>query len=308
MKNARQAWDLEQIARAVGFTTSRFLGRGRYDTRPFGTQAEALADARGDRRAIVYAITPEGWTIHIVNGDQIAKETTMETTKTYTAKNDAVRAAREALKGKHRDPMSGVHFRVAQLGEEWAWREIDLGTGEVALNGMLADGIDPNPQPALPPVTKVPPKGKAATPKAKASAKPAAPAKETRDQKRLRLIAEADARNKARGNAPKPPKAPRAPGAATGATPSKKAEALAAAQRGELPTPPDFSAETHKRFRKTLEQLIDFAKAGNLKELKGDKTEPKSSSRVAVCRYRDLAIVALEAKAKAAKAAAKLAA
>jgi hypothetical protein len=63
---------------------------------------------------IVYAVTPEGWTIHIVNGDKIPMETDMTdaTTKTYSSKSNAIRAARAALKGKHRDPLSGVHFRL----------------------------------------------------------------------------------------------------------------------------------------------------------------------------------------------------
>jgi hypothetical protein len=74
MGNARQAWDDEKIAAAVGYTTSRFLGRGAYDTRRFATLADALADAQGDRRALVYAISPEGFTIHITNGDRIAKQ------------------------------------------------------------------------------------------------------------------------------------------------------------------------------------------------------------------------------------------
>jgi hypothetical protein len=71
-QTARQAWDIQQIARAVNYTTARFLGRGRYDTRRFDTLADALADARGDYRALVYAITPEGFTVHVVNGDKIA--------------------------------------------------------------------------------------------------------------------------------------------------------------------------------------------------------------------------------------------
>ncbi len=70
--NAKAAWDAEQIARAVEFTTCRFLGAGRYDTRRFEDRAVAEADATGDRRAMVFAITPEGWTIHIINGDKIA--------------------------------------------------------------------------------------------------------------------------------------------------------------------------------------------------------------------------------------------
>jgi predicted lipid-binding transport protein (Tim44 family) len=129
------------------------------------------------------------------------------------------------------------------------------------------------------------------------------PAKETREQKRLRKIAEADARNQAKdaAKAAKPPKPARA--AAAPKAGSKRAEIQAAAERGELPTPPDFTADTHKRFRPVLQKLVDAANAGDLKTLRADTTEPKSSSRVAVCRYRDLAIVALQARAKQAKAA-----
>lgn len=72
MKHASQVLDDQFITRAVGFTTSRFGGRGVYDTRRFTTMNEALDDARGDRRAIVYAVSPEGFTTHIINGDKIA--------------------------------------------------------------------------------------------------------------------------------------------------------------------------------------------------------------------------------------------
>jgi len=64
---ARAAFDAKQIARATHFTTCRFLGVGRYDTRQFATLDDARADAAG-ARALIYAITPEGWTIHVENG------------------------------------------------------------------------------------------------------------------------------------------------------------------------------------------------------------------------------------------------
>jgi hypothetical protein len=76
-----------------------------------------------------------------------------------------------------------------------------------------------------------------------------------------------------------------------------KRAAVDAAKAGKLPTPPDFSKPTHARFRKTLDAIVAAAKAGDIKALKADKTEPKSSSRVALCRYRDLCIVALSAAA-----------
>ncbi|WP_439579343.1 hypothetical protein [Elioraea sp.] len=61
-------WSAEQIARAAYFTVARFRGRGAYDTRRFATLAEARAEAAGDRRAMVYAVTPEGITVHVENG------------------------------------------------------------------------------------------------------------------------------------------------------------------------------------------------------------------------------------------------
>lgn len=68
MKHASQVLDGQCIATAVAFTTVRLKGRGGYDTLRF----DALNDARGGRRAIVRAISPAGFTPHIINGDQIA--------------------------------------------------------------------------------------------------------------------------------------------------------------------------------------------------------------------------------------------
>jgi hypothetical protein len=47
------------------YTTSRFLGRGRYDTRQFDTLDKAKADALGDRRAMIYVVTSEGFSAHL---------------------------------------------------------------------------------------------------------------------------------------------------------------------------------------------------------------------------------------------------
>lgn len=64
----RTEFDAAQIARAAEFTTARFLGRGKYEIRRFETRSEAEADAVGDRRAMVYAVTAEGMSIHLGNG------------------------------------------------------------------------------------------------------------------------------------------------------------------------------------------------------------------------------------------------
>lgn len=100
----------------------------------------------------------------------------------------------------------------------------------------------------------------------------------------------------AKPSAAKPAPATKAVVPAKPKTIGKRAQIEADAAAGKLPTPPDFSAETHARFRKRLGEIIAAVKAGDIKALKADTTEPKSSSRVALCRYRDLAIIALEAQ------------
>ena len=45
----------------------------------------------------------------------------------------------------------------------------------------------------------------------------------------------------------------------------ERAAIEAAAREGKLPEPPDFSAETHKRFRNKLANVVELAKAGDLK-------------------------------------------
>jgi len=76
---------------------------------------------------------------------------------------------------------------------------------------------------------------------------------------------------------------------------AKMTAALEAARRGELPVAPDFSAETHKRFRPRLAEAVKLAEAGDLVALRAFHINPISTSPKAIMRYRDLAIIALEA-------------
>jgi hypothetical protein len=76
---------------------------------------------------------------------------------------------------------------------------------------------------------------------------------------------------------------------------SKRAAVLADAQGGKLPSPPDFSAPTHARYRDTLGELVALAKAGNIEVLKRLEFKTYSSSPKAMAKYRDLAVIALEA-------------
>jgi hypothetical protein len=100
--------------------------------------------------------------------------------------------------------------------------------------------------------------------------------------------------------AAKAPKAPRAAKPAAAADATKKARRSAAeesAKDGKLPTPPDFSAETHSRFRGKLDKLAAMVKAKDIAGLKAESINPVSSSPKALDRYRNHAVIALEARA-----------
>lgn len=107
--------------------------------------------------------------------------------------------------------------------------------------------------------------------------------------------------------APKAPKEPKPAKAAVAKAPAapkpegKRAAAIAAAERGEVPEAPDFTAETHKAWRKKLAEVVALVEARDIVGLKANTVEPKSSSRKQICTYRDHAIKALEAQAAAAK-------
>jgi len=76
----------------------------------------------------------------------------------------------------------------------------------------------------------------------------------------------------------------------------KDADIEARAWRGELPPPPDFSAATHARFRAKLEGLVALAEKGDVDGLRAVIINPVSSSPKAMARYRDLAVMAIEAR------------
>jgi hypothetical protein len=76
----------------------------------------------------------------------------------------------------------------------------------------------------------------------------------------------------------------------------RNADLDARARQGELPSPPDFSAPTHARFRSKLESLTALAKRGDAEALRAVTINPVSSSPKALARYRDLCIAALDAR------------
>lgn len=68
------------------------------------------------------------------------------------------------------------------------------------------------------------------------------------------------------------------------------------ARQGELPPPPDFSAPTHARFRAKLAALVELAGKADATGLRAIAINPVSSSSKALARYRDLAVLAIEAR------------
>jgi hypothetical protein len=75
----------------------------------------------------------------------------------------------------------------------------------------------------------------------------------------------------------------------------RDAEIEAKARQGELPPPPDFSAPTHARFRAKLAALVELAGKADATGLRAIAINPVSSSPKALARYRDLAVLAIEA-------------
>jgi hypothetical protein len=90
--------------------------------------------------------------------------------------------------------------------------------------------------------------------------------------------------------APEPAAAPSAPRR------RRDADIEAKARQGELPPPPDFSAPTHARFRSKLAALVELAGKADATGLRAIAINPVSSSPRALARYRDLAVLAKEAR------------
>jgi hypothetical protein len=76
----------------------------------------------------------------------------------------------------------------------------------------------------------------------------------------------------------------------------KRKAIIEQAHAGALPVVPDFSKPTHARFRAKLARLVALAEAGDVEGLKAVTINPVSTSPKAMARYRDLAIIAIEAR------------
>ena len=75
-------------------------------------------------------------------------------------------------------------------------------------------------------------------------------------------------------------------------------QAEEAAKNGTVPPPPDFSANTHKSYRKHLEAVVAMVTAKDIDGLKKWKPSRTDGSPAMIDRYRRIALTALQAKAK----------
>jgi len=285
--------EYEIIERATRFDATIFLGVGRFHTETFDSLDAARAraalmagEAKNGRKGMVYAITPEGRSAFVPAHYQprlIEKETEMTTTNlstTQIAQLSAIMTGGGFKRANSKDAAIKRFLNVAtEAGIKAPAGFLDIDDFDLAAGHLRAE-LD---------ILKAGDQVAAMEAKAEATTKP---------RKRAPVAVKAPAK------AEKPAKAPKAekPAKADKAI-GKRAAILAAAEAGTLPPVPDFSAETHKRFRAKLAQVVALAEAGDIKGLEAFEINPVSSSPKAIDKYRNLAVIALKARAAQGKAA-----
>lgn len=297
--------DTAMIERAVRFEATIFLGVGQYHTAGFERLEDAREAARqfaevakNGRRGMVYAITAEGRSTLVPDSYEPASTpqpeglNVMETklTGTEIARLTAVLNGETGYKRANSKEAAIARFLkvAAEKGIAADKAAAYLGHDFELAEHMVFERI--NGAASIPQVQAASPQ-----PADQETAMEAAAEATTKPRKRNRAALE----TVAEARAEKAPKAPKADKPAAG----KRAAILEAAQRGELPTPPDFSAETHKRFRPKLAAVVALVEAGAIEELEAFAINPVSSSPKAIAKYRDLAVIALKARASQGKAA-----
>ncbi len=287
MQKPKTHIDTAMIERAVRFDATIFLGTGQFHTAPFERLEDAREAARrfgevanNGRKGLVYAITAEGRSTLVPDAYEPATlidgATTMNATTLSAldfAKLTAVIVGGAYKRSANKDAAVAKFLKAADekglrptaerlLGQA----DMDFDTAEHVIFEAIKGG-----HASIPEV-------KANTP---AEAMEAAAEATTSPRKRGRVVV--DAPKPAAAKADKP---------ATG----KRAAILEAAQRGEVPAAPDFSANTHKPFRKKLEAVVAMVEAGDIAGLEAFAINPVSSSPKAIAKYRDLAVIALKAR------------
>jgi hypothetical protein len=266
------------IAEAVRFDVSLFLGAGAYDRASVATKPEAFVAARRlaarnpacSRHPLIYAVNAQGRSAVVPFNLSIEQEPAMTTTTKIFDKK--FNAQRKAATLEARFPHIKFEVASAAVGKgHIICADLTAQTAHQA-NVLRDQGVEVSvPVGAL--AKAEAPEGAANT-ESWAAAKAKTSAKKTAAAKSAAKSASAD--DKALG---------------------KRAAVLAAAEAGKLPEPPDFSAATHARFRKKLDELVKLVKAGDIKALQAFKINPVSSSPKAMDKYRNLAVIALKARA-----------
>jgi hypothetical protein len=306
--------DIEQGRRAVGYNVHLRLGALNKINRGASTLAAAmqiadeLAGHNSGRRPIIYAILPEGQSIPVhaalLNEQraQAAPAQEAHRPKVFAKRFNAQRAADNATKALPAHERQKIAMQIVPAGK---------GVYTVRADNVLAVPFAPETLALL--AERGIEAGKHAAPAPKPPV--ADLVKERGEQALATLAADADSKiskmAKALGgalaalDAPKQdaPKAPKTATVAEIVKPAPKpraaiAAAMEAAERGVMPTPPDFNKPAHVGYRKRLQALVDMAEAGDLDGLQATVIETKCSSRVLLARYRDLAVRALIAKAE----------
>lgn len=255
--------DAARIAGATSFTASLFLGRGQFAK----ADASTLADARTAAEQLK-AAHPASTRLPMVYAN--AAGGSVFVPETYNPEENTMKANQTATKTKR--PAKPTAKAAKKTTAEQSTTPQTEAAGEPLIPAFLrrdlaamADTIEGGDADAK---AELAAQAEAAAPKAK-------PAK-----------------------APRAPKAAKAEKPAKAAKPAGKRAAIeAAAQAGQIPAAPDFSAATHERFRAKLAKIVALVEAGNIEGLKAFPINPISSSPKAMDRYRNLAVIALEARA-----------
>lgn len=257
------------IDKAVRFDVSLFLGAGAYARTTVATKSEAFVAARQlaaqnptcARHPLIYAVNAQGRSAVVPFNISIEEPSAASGLK---FQNDRSNAKKRLGNFESRFPT--IAFRIESDNTDKGFYIVAALTPETANQAQVLSRqgvlVEAPTAPADHP--------REAAAKAKTSAKKTAPAKAAKANKAV---------------------------AANDKPISKRAAMMAAAEAGKLPEPPDFSAATHARFRNKLNEIVKLAKAGDIAGLNAYQINPTSSSPKAMDKYRNLAVIALKARA-----------
>lgn len=261
---------------AASYITTLFLGTGKFAKKESATLTEARkageelmkAHPMCTRRPMVYAILPNG------SQELVTDATPAEEAKAYSNRSNAVRGAKKA-------GLDPVWLDFIQTPKGWTWQP--KGKAEAEAPKVQAPATAPTDADDFQPPAFL---AKGATGSDKPASMPTL----------ADMAAKVTAGEKIELPAPVAPAAAPAGEKKTRIT-AKHQAMLDAAAKGVLPDAPDFSAATHTRYRAKLAKVTELAQAGDIEGLKAMAIKPICSSTIPLNRYRDISVMALEARA-----------